>query len=192
VRRLERRRGYLFVLAVVAATLVLRLDWPGLDPLNLRFRTHGVAWCFALGWLVQRSDTTARKLLTSLVIVVAVADFFSYLPREAFVTTGILSLLWIPRLALPRPLAQPLATLAAASMWILITHFTVWPVLVAGVGRPLAYPLTVLAGAVAAGAIGKLKSPGCWLTTAAQARLVRWRPSQAPIADPSGRLVRMT
>jgi acyl-CoA synthetase (AMP-forming)/AMP-acid ligase II len=191
VRQMERRHGYRFALELLMISLVLRLDWPGIDPANLRFRTHGVAWCFVLGWLVQRSDTTARKLITSLVIVVSVVDFFDYVPREAFVTVGVLSMLWLPRLTLLRPIVRPLATLASASMWILITHFTVWPVLVEAVGRTPAFPITVLAGVVTAAVTGRLATASRrW---SAGLRNALWRSaSGSSIAEPTHSLVRMT
>ena len=57
VRRLERRFPYWFALAILVALLVLRLEWAWLDDwYNLRYRTHGIAWFFALGWLIHQSD----------------------------------------------------------------------------------------------------------------------------------------
>ena len=51
-----------FPFVLLAGALVLRLEWAQMgDWYNLRFRTHGIAWFFLLGWLIQRSTTTRRK-----------------------------------------------------------------------------------------------------------------------------------
>ena len=186
VRRAERRRPYLFALGVVAATLVFRYELLaiGSDD-NLRFRTHGVAWFFALGWLVHRSDTVRRKLLTTAIVVATVPGFFSFPQREWFVITCVVALVWWREVRVPRPLVVPLALVSSASLWILITHFTVWPPLVELIGRRAAYPLVIAAGVAA------------WIaarsTTAAVSR--RWharraRPT-APVGWPAAGLVRI-
>ena len=55
--RLERRFPYWFALAILVVLLGLRLEWAWLDDwYNLRYRTHGIAWFFALGWLIHQSE----------------------------------------------------------------------------------------------------------------------------------------
>ena len=171
VRRLDRRRPYAVPLALLGAALALRhvsiadLD----DPLNLRFRTHGVAWFFVLGWLIQRSRTNGQRLVTSAVAVVAIAGFFGQPYREAFIATGLLVLIWAPTVRWPRRLIAGASTLAAASMWILISHFQIWPELASRLPLPLAYAGTLLAGvavwkAVEAGPRAIRQLPRSWPT----------------------------
>lgn len=148
VRRAERAQPYLFVLGVLAAAMALReVTWWGIDdPFNLRFRTHGVAFFFVLGWLVQRSSTWGQRVLTTVLVAVCVVGFFGQPTREAFIVGGIVLLVWARRVRLPRLLVPAAAALASASMWILISHFHVWPLIAARVPLALAYPLTLLAG----------------------------------------------
>ena len=129
VRRLERRRPYEFALAVLAVTLVFRYGIVEIGThTNLRFRTHGVAWFFALGWLVHRSESrAASERVTSAICVAVVPGFFGFPQREWFIATCLVALLWWREVPLPRPAVGPIALVSAASMWILITHFTVWP-----------------------------------------------------------------
>ena len=98
VRRLERRRPYEFALGVLAVTLVFRYGIVEVGThTNLRFRTHGVAWFFALGWLVQRSGSRLQRALTSAICVAVIPGFFGspatrvvhrHLPGGAAVVAG--------------------------------------------------------------------------------------------------------
>lgn len=148
VRRLDRRFPYAFPLVLLAGALALRevTVWDLDDPLNLRFRTHGVAWFLILGWLVHRSRTPLQKVATSVVALVAVADFFGQPHREAFIVLGLTALIWMRTLPLPRRCIAPASALAAASMWILISHFQVWPELAERLPMAIAYPATILVG----------------------------------------------
>ncbi len=147
IRRLDRRFPYGFPLAVFAGTLLLRMEWAWLDDwYNIRFRTHTIAWFFVLGWLIQRSDSTRKRLITSVLCVVAVAGFFDYPPRELFIGVCLVSLVWFREIPLPRPIVRPVALLASASMWILISHFTIWPRLAELMPLPWAYAGTLAAG----------------------------------------------
>jgi acyl-CoA synthetase (AMP-forming)/AMP-acid ligase II len=147
VRRLDRRLPYVLPLGVLAVALVLRMDWAHLDDwYNLRFRTHGVAWFFVLGWLVHRSDTTAKRVVTTLACVLTIPGFFEYAPREWFIATALVALVWARAVRVPGRLVAPVAAVAGASMWIYVTHFTIWPPLDDTLPRDLAYVLTVGAG----------------------------------------------
>jgi acyl-coenzyme A synthetase/AMP-(fatty) acid ligase len=148
VRRAERARPYLFVVVLLGGAIALRhVTWWGIDdPFNLRFRTHGVAFFFVLGWLVQRSSTVAQRALTTALCIACIAGFFGQPVREAFVISGLVVLVWARRIRLPRPAVPVVAALASASMWILVSHFHLWPLIAARVPLPAAYPATLLAG----------------------------------------------
>ena len=47
---------------------------------------------------------------------------------------------------LPRAAIRPIAVVAAASMWIFISHFRIWPPLERNLPIGVAYALTILAG----------------------------------------------
>ncbi|WP_051063173.1 AMP-binding protein [Ilumatobacter nonamiensis] len=147
VRRVERRFPYAFPLALLAALLVLRWEWAWLgDWYNLRFRTHGIAWFFALGWLVQRSNTPLRRVVTTALCVALIPGFFNYPPREWFIATCLIALTWSREIPMPRIAVRPIALVASASMWILISHFTIWPILTDWFVLPVAYAGTIAAG----------------------------------------------
>ena len=159
VRRADRRFPYLVPLACLGVFLLLRMDWAQMgDWYNVRYRTHGVAWFFALGWLVHRSTTSWTRLLTSALCLVTIDGFFRYAPREWFITGCLIVLIWHRELPIPRPAVRPIALVASASMWIYISHFTVWPLLVDWVGVRVAYVPTILVG-VAIWAIGNRMHP---------------------------------
>ena len=147
VRRFERRCPYLFPLVLLAGALTFRYHWLVIEGLgNLRFRTHGVAWFFVLGWLAQRSSTFGKRSVTTLLCLLTIPGFFGRPEREWFVALGIVLLVWSPHLPLPRPAIRPIATVAAASMWIYLSHFRIWPPLDRNLPPGAAYTITILAG----------------------------------------------
>jgi hypothetical protein len=152
VRRLERRFPYGFPLVLLLVVLNLRWEIFQMgDFYNMRFRTHGVAWFFVLGWLVCRSGTRRQKILTSALCVVTAPGFFGYAPREWFIAGALVVLVWCREVPFPRLAARPVGVVAAASMWIFITHFTFWPLFVDRSNQYVAYVLTIATGVV------------CWL-----------------------------
>jgi hypothetical protein len=147
VRRFERRASYLFPLLLLGVALAFRYHWLEIEGLrNLRFRTHGVAWFFVLGWLAQQSTTGAKRLLTTAICLVAIPGFFNRTEREWFIALGIVTLLWLPAIPLPRPVLRSVALLGAASMWIYVSHFRIWPPLDRNLPPAVAYVLTIVAG----------------------------------------------
>jgi hypothetical protein len=146
VRRIDVRLPYALPLVVLGATLLLRMDWADLgDWYNLRFRTHAVAWFFVLGWLVQRSSTWPQKMATTIICLATAPGVFQNPQREYFIALGLVLLVWVREIPIPRPIVRPVATLAAASMWILISHFMIWPPMKELFIVEVAYVLTVVA-----------------------------------------------
>ena len=127
--RLERRHPFGFAIAVLTMALAARFAFLGGTEAHAteRYTTLMVVWCIALGWLVARSTTLRRRLLTSAVALVAVPGFFGEPWREAIVLVGILVLLWFPTLPVVRPLVPVVGVLAGASMFIYLTHWQVYP-----------------------------------------------------------------
>jgi peptidoglycan/LPS O-acetylase OafA/YrhL len=66
------------------------------------------------------------------------------------VQVGLLMLIWLPTLPVPRLTARRLRGLAAASLWIYLTHWVVWPFLLNRLELPR---LLVVAGCLLAGMI---------------------------------------
>ena len=80
------------------------------------------------------------------------------------IVAGLILLTWARTVAFPRPLLAAATALGGASMWILISHFQVWPELAARLPIGVAYPATILVGIA------------IWRFVEAVPRLVRQRP----------------
>jgi hypothetical protein len=86
-----------------------------------------VLWLVALGWLVARADTTARRIAVSVIAVASTYGFFGEPAREAVVAVGILALVWMRAVPVPRIAVPLLVTVAAASLFVYLTHWQVYP-----------------------------------------------------------------
>jgi acyl-CoA synthetase (AMP-forming)/AMP-acid ligase II len=148
LRRLDRRLPYAFPCTLLLGAIALRaVTLGGIDdPFNLRFRTHGVAAFFVLGWLIHRSPSPLQRSITGLLCLATVVGFFDQPVREGFIVVGLVALTWFRTVPFPRWLVPAVSTLAAASMWILISHFQIWPELHPRLPMPVAYPLTIALG----------------------------------------------
>jgi peptidoglycan/LPS O-acetylase OafA/YrhL len=152
LRRLDRRRPLVVPLALMAPALAIRAVGTSADDPARFFRPHLIAWVFLLGWAVQRAEGGRQRLAVSLVILAAVPGAFDDVVRETIVASGLLLLLWFPALTVPRPLSRVAGAVAAASLWIYLTHWQAWPVIAQLLPPSLAIPATVVTG-VAAGAV---------------------------------------
>lgn len=147
VRRLDLRFSYLLPVAMLALTLVLRMNWADVGEwYNLRFRTHNIAFFFVLGWLIQRSRTWPQRALTSLLIATTVLGYFDLASREWRIIVFLVVLVWARELPVPRWSVRAIGTVAAASMWIYVSHFTIWPLYRTAFVREFSYVLTIASG----------------------------------------------
>ncbi|MEX5236883.1 AMP-binding protein [Kocuria arenosa] len=139
--RAERAAPWLFPLALLAIGLVSRYDIvdPGLP------KPAPVFWIFALGWAAARSRTVLQRSLVTLLVLLTVPGYFDSTLREATVMAGILLLLWVPALPVPVGLRRVTARLAAASLYVYLTHWLVYPPLVP-VSPVLAVVVSLVAG----------------------------------------------
>jgi acyl-CoA synthetase (AMP-forming)/AMP-acid ligase II len=126
VDRLERRYPFALPMGVAALGLVTRYQLvPG-----VQWRTPAlVVWLVALGWAAARATTVWRRLVVTAAVALTVPGFFNSGPREALVAAGVILLVWLPRLAVPRPLNWLAGVLAGASLYIYLTHWQVFPLL---------------------------------------------------------------
>jgi acyl-CoA synthetase (AMP-forming)/AMP-acid ligase II len=184
VRRVERRFPYGFVLAVVATTLVFRYGLVEiLNESQTRFRTHFGVLFVALGWLVHRSTTVPQRLLTSAVVAITITGAFDRPQREQFVIVCLVALVWCREVVVPRLAVAPIALVSTASLWILITHFTVWPPMVDLLGTQLAYPVTIAAGVAAWFVVRSLGAAGRRATARrSERRVAKDRPTVVRMA----------
>ncbi|MFF2270938.1 AMP-binding protein [Agromyces sp. NPDC058136] len=128
IDRLERRAPFGFALGALAIALAARFAIAGPQAEYVeRYAAPVVVWLIALGWLVARADTTGRRVLVSAIAVATSFGFFGDPLREAIVAVGILALVWVPAVPLPRLVVPVVATLAGASMFVYLTHWQVYP-----------------------------------------------------------------
>ncbi|MDP9389172.1 MAG: AMP-binding protein [Actinomycetota bacterium] len=150
VRRLEHRFPFAFSLAVVLAALAVRFDVVPVGPRDHPIeRPHEVLWIFALGWAAAVASTTPRRALVSALVVAAVPGFFGAPQREAIVAGALLLVVWVPTLPVPWPVNRLVGTVAAASLYVFLTHWQVYPLLARQYGALVAVVGAVVAGILA-------------------------------------------
>jgi hypothetical protein len=128
VGRLAGRRPFAFPLTLALSSLVVRFDLLGVpraEPHDIR--PHDILWIFALGWAGASARSIRGRLLVTALVVAAVPGYFGEPQREVFVVVGLLLLLWVPTVPLPRPLVRPVGHVAAATLAIYLTHWQVFP-----------------------------------------------------------------
>ncbi|NGY64461.1 AMP-binding protein [Lentzea sp. NEAU-D13] len=145
IRRWEQRHGYAFALALLGLTLALRFTVDG-DFFARNMTTLGAAWFVALGWLAHRSPALWQKCLVVVVLVVMVPGRMEDLSREIVVIAGVIVLLSLARVPVPRRLLTPVSLLASASLAIYLTHYAVFPHLQPEVPSPIVWVVCVAVG----------------------------------------------
>jgi acyl-CoA synthetase (AMP-forming)/AMP-acid ligase II len=129
VRAFHRRSPLVAAWAALAIGLFARYGLGGLwDPTygGLPKATHIVLWVFTLGWAVAAASGNVRhRAALTAVAVLALPGFFDYTGRALVMLTGLLLLIWVPRLVLPWPLHRLVAVIANATMYIYLTHVTI-------------------------------------------------------------------
>ncbi|MEE2032618.1 AMP-binding protein [Rhodococcus chondri] len=131
VDSVERKHPFVFPLALVALGLLTRYQVIGPDtPTSQILASYVVFWLFPLGWAAARATTVWHRVAVSAVAVATLPGFFYAEPdRTALVIAGLLLLIWLPRMWWPALLVRPVEILAGASLYIYLTHFTVYTLL---------------------------------------------------------------
>lgn len=155
VRRFERRRPFVLPLLLLAPALLVRHGWLAWDDTpRYAFRTHHVAWVFLLGWAASRARTTGQRLTVSALTVAAGVGFFDDPLRDGVLVAGLLALTWFDHVRVPAVAARAAAAVAAASLYVYLTHYEVFPPLQRLLPDVVALALTVLVGIAVARALG--------------------------------------
>ncbi len=121
--RLLRRWPWAFPMALAGLDLLLRFDvvvlpmpWQG-----------PMLWLFALGWAAAASRTAWQRAAVSAVTLLSVPGLFDNDLRNNTIMVGMLMLIWIGTIPVPRFLHRAVAVLAGASLYIYVTHWLVFP-----------------------------------------------------------------
>lgn len=151
VRRFDRVHPLAVPLGLLVVTLAIRFDVLRIvatpEPL---LAPHRVAWLFVLGWLACRAPSAGWRAFISCVVLAAVPGFFGEPGRDITVIVGLLLLVWVPTIAVPRPLNRVIGTLAGASLYIYLTHWQVYlPLVDRGVPALVAVAAALLVGVAA-------------------------------------------
>ncbi|NLD84962.1 MAG: AMP-binding protein [Actinomycetales bacterium] len=162
VSRLDRRLPFALPAALIASGLLVRftvIDLGG-GPM-VWYSAPAVMWVFGLGWAIARSDRLWSRLACSVIAVACVPGWFGHPEREIVIILGLLAVIWIPSVRLPRPLVRIVTPLAAASLFIYLTHFLVYPPIRDAGYEWISWGLSLLVGIAA------------WVLWEAGARLAR-------------------
>ena len=145
VHRWERRDPWVFAMAVVAVGLVLRFTMlPAPGP---QFPSPAtMLWLFAIGWALVVADGAVRRSVTLGALALGLPGFFVAPSRGVIVLLALLVVVSVPMLRVPRWLGAPLSGVAAASLFLYLTHWQVFP--------PLQqWPWPALAASIALGVL---------------------------------------
>ncbi|MEQ6901489.1 AMP-binding protein [Nocardioides sp. YIM 152588] len=153
ISRAQRAAPFGTALLVLALALGVRFWWTGVEAGATERYTPGVvAWCLALGACAAFARHAWQRWLVALLAVAATIGFFGDPRREAIVVAGVLLLIAGRPVRLPRRVAAALGALAAASLWIYLTHWQVYPPL-EDAGHPVWAVVASLAVGLAAAAL---------------------------------------
>ncbi|MEO8108034.1 MAG: AMP-dependent synthetase, partial [Actinomycetes bacterium] len=116
------------------------------------------------GWWAARASVRWQQLLVSAVIIVAVPGYWGDPVREGAVVAGLLVLVWLRTLRVPRDAVPLLTRLAAASLAIYLTHWTIFPLLESTPALALVVSLAFGVGVyeLARAAVNAAKSRSFW------------------------------
>src|SRR6478609_2482696 len=133
---------------------------------------EAVLWLVAIGWAAQVAASRRQRLLLSAVVALTLPGFMGDPVREATIAAGLLLVVWVRTIPVPRLLVPVLAVLASASLYIYLTHFEVY--------RATGVPLVNLG-------LGLGLGLATWCVTARlTARLGTWRLRHRTTTHPPG------
>ena len=127
IDRLERRAPFGFALVLLAIALPVRYVLTDVDNAELdRYVLTTAFWFIMLGWAAARARTWRGRLLISAVAAAVTPVFAIDDSWDLVALLGILILLWVPWVPVPRPLVGVVWTLAGASLFIYLIHWQVY------------------------------------------------------------------
>jgi len=144
VDRFERRWPFALACGILLVGIAFRFHVVDLDLTNPR----PILWLFALGWAAGKATTWWQRVALAVVVVAAASGFYSDPQREAVIAAGVLAIIAMRRIPLPRLAVPVVGVLASASLYIYLVHWQVWQAL-PDVSRPVVFALCIGAGLLA-------------------------------------------
>jgi acyl-CoA synthetase (AMP-forming)/AMP-acid ligase II len=183
VDRWQRAHPFPAAMAVLGVTLVVRYSLVGVEagPVD-RYATVVVLWCVALGWAAAAARTHGHRILVAAIATGATVGFFGDGQRERIVIAGILMLLVDRAVPLPRVVAVVVQAVAAASLWIYLTQWQVYPEL-EDAGHPYAAVVAAILAGLLVQQVADRLSPralGRWLRRPSRSTASSASPGRAP------------
>ncbi|GAA3523969.1 AMP-binding protein [Aeromicrobium panaciterrae] len=133
VDRLQRRNQLLLASTVLVLTCVMRLAYTGWHAdfwQHHEYDIPAIAWCFAIGWVAALLKGHAGRLALSVVAAASTFGFFQDLSREIVLLVGLMVVIWVPLIPVPRFVIRPLGLIAGATLFIFVSHFQTTPGLI--------------------------------------------------------------
>ena len=118
-----RRWPWMFPMVLVGLDLLLRFDVIVLP----RSWQGPMLWLFALGWAAAVSRNVWQRAAVSAVVLLSVPGLFPNEHRNATIMVGMLMVIWIATIPVPRFLHRAVSVLAGASLYIYVSHWLVFP-----------------------------------------------------------------
>jgi hypothetical protein len=159
LRACERRAPFTFACGAIGIGLVLRFaaTWV-VGTSHPLYRPHTIFWLFALGWAAERAHGLARRTVVLLVAVIALPGYFGEPRRDTVVLAGLVALLLLPTVRVPRLVHVVVGRVAAASLFAYLTNAKVYPHVVDRFGPLVATAAALFVGIVAADVAARLSS----------------------------------
>jgi hypothetical protein len=152
IRHSTARRPRLAGAMLLAGAVVLRVGGPVVwETDHLAHRVpHMMLWLFALGWCIHFSKSTNDRIIMTLIAAALLPGAFGEPTETVVFAAGIVLLIWVDRVPVVAGLDRVLGALAAASLYIYLTHFQYQTVLEKfGIDDPVLTTVTGLGGGVA-------------------------------------------
>ncbi len=179
VDRAERRWPFAVPLVLMAVGLVARYQLvPGVE----LHKTMANGWLFAIGWAAATASSRGQRVLLTVAMVATIPGYFGNPIREAVMIGGLLLLICVPVVPMPRLVAVVAGGLAGASLYIYLVHWQVY-VHIWQFSRPLALVASLAAGLVYAAVFRRVTG---YVTKATRGGIRRSRREPAPATSPAG------
>ena len=177
VDRFERRWPLALAASVLLTGLLFRFGILEHDLTNPR----PVLWLFAIGWAAGKTTTNWQRLALAGIAILAVPGFYGDTQRELIIGGGVLILIAVRHVPMPRLVAPVAGVLASASLYIYLVHWQVWKSLPDAPRLPV-FALCIAAGLVAWLVAGRLTA---WAVRGRGALLRRRSDGQAQVLPAS-------